>query len=254
MKFYSLVLFFTLPLISRSNLNANEILPFQKFNFEEFVISETTLPINLWATNYFLPQVEEDSEGVPLRSIEGFELGPKLSIKDWCKSALEGSVRILFKDGTKKVYNYHANSDLFPVDCSSEFSYDLSKTKFKPTRAIYGLGLNNQVLVPFRTIATDPAIIPTGSVVYIPGARGAVILLSDGTSVIHDGYFYAGDRGGAIKLNHIDVFTGIGIKTSFFKFISHKPEQTFNAYIVNNPIVLKQLLLEHNTWPTIENP
>ncbi len=249
MKFIGLVLIFSFSTLFIISSKANEILPFQKFDFEDFIITEATPPITLWATNYYLPQVNEESDGIPMRAIDGTELGPKLSLKDWCVSALEGSVRILFKDGTKKVYNYLANSDLFPVDCSSVVPFDLSKTKFKATRAVYGLGLNNQTLVPFRTIATDPTIIPTGTVLFIPKARGSEILLSDGTSFIHDGYFYAGDRGGAIKLNHIDVFTGIGITTHYFKFIGHTQEKTFEAYIVNNPSILKQILIEHNTWP-----
>jgi len=249
MKQIKFIILVSILSIFYTHLKANEILPFQKFDFEEFIITEETPPISLWATNYYLPQFNEDSDGIPMRGIDGTELGPKLALKDWCISALEGSVRVLFKDGTKTVYNYLANSDLFPVDCSNVVPFDISKTKFKPTRAIYGLGLNNQILVPFRTIATDPSVIPTGSVIYIPNARGSKILLSTGTSFVHDGYFYAGDRGGAIKLNHIDVFTGIGIKTSNLKFIGHDLTKTFEAYIVNNPSILKQILNEHNTWP-----
>jgi 3D (Asp-Asp-Asp) domain-containing protein len=77
----------------------------------------------------------------------------------------------------------------------------------------WGLGVQNAEwisevesykLVPYRTIAVDPKVIPIGSVVYIPAIRG--IRLPTGET--HDGYFLAHDIGGAIKEKRIDIFVG----------------------------------------------
>jgi 3D (Asp-Asp-Asp) domain-containing protein len=210
------------------------ILPNQAFDLSEPKPEELGEPINLWATNYFIPQYENGTGDIPLRDIEGTELGPKLSLNSWCHSALEGSVRIAFEDGSSKVYNYHANSEEFLVDCSTEIPFDLSKTKFRLSKTSFGEGILNYQLVPFRTIATDPAMIPAGTLIYIPSAKGNQIKIGDST-IIHDGYFFAADRGGAIKDNHIDVFSGINRYVAYFPWVGHNIESTFKAYIVKTP-------------------
>jgi len=74
--------------------------------------------------------------------------------------------------------------------------------KYAFTDAKWGLGCRGQPLVPFRSIATDPKIIPTGSVVMIEQFVG--MKLPGGG--YHDGVFWADDVGGSIKGKHIDVF------------------------------------------------
>lgn len=61
-------------------------------------------------------------------------------------------------------------------------------------------------VVPMRTVAIDPKIIPKGSVVYIPETVGLPV---PGGGV-HDGMWYASDTGGAIRGAMIDLFTGFG--------------------------------------------
>jgi len=74
--------------------------------------------------------------------------------------------------------------------------------KYAFTDAKWGLGCRGQPLVPFRSIATDPKIIPTGSVVMIEQLVG--MKLPGGG--YHDGVFWADDVGGSIRGKHIDVF------------------------------------------------
>jgi len=74
--------------------------------------------------------------------------------------------------------------------------------KYAFTDAKWGLGCRDQPLVPFRSIATDPKVIPTGSVVMIEQFVG--MKLPGGG--YHDGTFWADDVGGSIKGKHIDVF------------------------------------------------
>ncbi|GAC1438130.1 MAG: hypothetical protein NVSMB51_13470 [Solirubrobacteraceae bacterium] len=52
-------------------------------------------------------------------------------------------------------------------------------------------------LIPYRSLAVDPALIPLGSMVYIPSYVGL-----DGAS----GWFVAQDTGTAIKGRHVDVY------------------------------------------------
>ena len=64
------------------------------------------------------------------------------------------------------------------------------------------LGVRNIVLKPYRSVAVDPREIPFKSRLYIPAFNGKK--LPDGK--VHDGFFYAHDRGSAIKGKHIDIF------------------------------------------------
>lgn len=66
----------------------------------------------------------------------------------------------------------------------------------------YGRGVGRRPLVPFRSIAVDPNVIPYDEPVYLPELDGMV--LPDGS--IHDGCVRADDRGGWIRRRHIDFF------------------------------------------------
>jgi len=220
--------------------------PIDKFNYEEAPVHELGEPLLLWATNYHLPQFVDGSGDVPLRDNEGKILGPKLSLQQWCKSALEGSIRIISKNRPPRTYNYDLSNDLFPNDCSAYYKFNLGKTKFKLANGPFGDGVRNFILRPYRTIATDPLIIPTGSVVYIPEARGSIIPVSKTETIIHDGYFFAGDMGGAIKEFHIDVFIGTHDRSTFFPWITHNSTTPFKAFIVKDPHIIEQLTLIHS--------
>ena len=70
--------------------------------------------------------------------------------------------------------------------------------------APFGLGDHGYKLVPFRTLAVDPQIIPLGTVLYLPDLVG--IKLPSGE--VHDGFVFAHDTGAGIAGNRIDVFVG----------------------------------------------
>jgi 3D (Asp-Asp-Asp) domain-containing protein len=59
-------------------------------------------------------------------------------------------------------------------------------------------------LRPFRSLAVDPALIPLGTVLYVPAWRGGN--WPDGTP--RDGCFRAEDSGAAVRGRHVDVFAG----------------------------------------------
>lgn len=59
-------------------------------------------------------------------------------------------------------------------------------------------------LAPFRSVAVDPAVIPFGTVLFIPAWRGR--RWPDGS--VSDGCFRAEDSGRLVKRRHLDLFAG----------------------------------------------
>ena len=94
-----------------------------------------------------------------------------------------------------------------------------------------GCGVRNIPLMPFRTIAVDTSIIPIGSVIFVPELRGR-IFTHDDKQLVHDGYLFAGDRGGAIRGKHIDVFMIDQKDIPFEDIFASKSSRTFAAHIV----------------------
>jgi len=204
-------------------------------------------PISLWATYYYTPVYTSDSGGVALKTkseapIKYNHETVSLSHRKWCMAAMEGSVSIRMPDGVTKTYNYSGVGSM-QTDCTGYFRgrhRATGRVKFMEVDNVWGYGVRNYSLIPYRTIAVDPDVIPYGSVVYIPEAAGKEIALTDGTKFIHDGYFFAGDTGGAIKNNHIDVFTGNN-EAHELSFIQSNASSTFSAEIVHDPEVRTQL-------------
>ncbi|MBC7712672.1 MAG: hypothetical protein H7177_05010 [Rhizobacter sp.] len=231
-------------LIATFSLHAQNEKPEDKFTFKEAPIAELGEPISLWATNYHVPEVLNGYGVTPIRDIDGVELGPNITLEEWCKAALEGTVRIHYEDGRIKTFNYDGDNELFPNDCSAFYTFNLGKSKFKLSKTPFGNGSGSFILRPYRTLATDPTIIPTGTVLYIPEARGTKILLNNGETIIHDGYFFAGDVGGAVKLDHVDVFIGVHKDSPFFPWVtSAAVRKMFNAFIVKDPEIINEMTL-----------
>lgn len=226
--------------------NSETIAQNDQFDLAEPEQAEIVKTLDLWATYYTLHKAASKENGIALRDLKNVALGPKLSTKDWCYAAMEGSVYIKDPDGEANVYNYAGTTDKYTVDCSSVFNHPASgKVKFRLAKGKFGDGVRSYALAPLRTIATDPSVIPYGTVIYIPKARGTVINLSNGYSIIHDGYFFAGDTGGLIKKSHIDVFIGPIDNNPFVLWIKSNNKWTFKAYVVKSNITLEHMKLVH---------
>jgi 3D domain len=78
-------------------------------------------------------------------------------------------------------------------------------------------------------------------VLFIPDARGVELTLHSGQKARHDGYFFASDRGGAVKENHVDVFAGSERQNPFPSFVGSSPEKTFSAHVVTDERVKPHL-------------
>jgi len=66
----------------------------------------------------------------------------------------------------------------------------------------YGRGAHRRSLVPFKSVAVDPRLVPIGEPLYIPEFDG--MMLPDGS--IHDGCVRGDDTGGGIKLRKMDFY------------------------------------------------
>lgn len=94
--------------------------------------------------------------------------------------------------------------------------------------APYGLGRDNVPLAPFRSVAVDPRLIPLGSKLYIPAARGA--RLPNGK--VHDGIFQAVDIGDMIQRRKIDIFTAFGDQSWVFGAVGMQTGKPVEVYMV----------------------
>ena len=179
---------------------------------------ELTRKVSLWATYYHLPSFKSISTGYAVRDMRDKSLGVKLSKKDFCSLAMEGSG---FVDG--KTYNYAGTTQLRELRCQHGPS---SYVKFYVTTHPYGVGNRNNPLIPFYSIACDQSKFKFGQKFYIPSALNTI--LPNGKK--HDGKFRCDDVGGLIKKNHIDVFIG-SAKTNPFKFVKSSKSKIFDAYL-----------------------
>jgi len=242
MRNYTL-LFFTILLSNVVVMNASALQASKqiaKFKITEPAKGQKSKPLYLWATYYHVHYAKaKKSRGVRLKSIRGRILGPSLSATDFCKAAMEGTVKVRRRNGKMIVYNYAGLGKRSQVNCgrvyskiSTRIKRALGRTRFRRASGDYGDGVRNYKLQPFRTIAVDRKRIPYGTVIYIPRAKG-VRFTYKGKRYIHDGYFFAGDTGGAIKKRHIDVFLGNNTRNPF-RFIKNRKHRRFKAYVVWN--------------------
>jgi 3D (Asp-Asp-Asp) domain-containing protein len=214
------------------------------------VVAPPTGAMTLWATNYYAHVTDEVSGGVPLLSTSG-EVLARISEQDYCPAAIEGTAIVSGAGGTRTL-NYERLGSDSVYDCSSTVPANrrgepwvaaLGRSRWVETDAAYGLGVSSYKLVPYKTIAVDRSVIPIGTVVFIPQAKGITYDAGTGPQV-HDGYFLAADVGGAIKGNHIDIFTGLG-PNQVFPFVKSRESATFDALIVDDPGIRSQLIALH---------
>lgn len=204
--------------------------------------------VMLWATQYLIHQAKYADTGVSLKNVDGSPSGAKLNLCDWCNAALEGTVLTTDKSGKKITLNFAKQGSEQQVDCGKCFrkygDKGLGRSLYYVAKGTYGDGTDGLQLIPFRTIAVDRTKIPIGSLIFIPAAVGVEIEMPDGSKSKHDGYFFAADVGGAIKNNHIDVFTGLYTRRPF-AFIKSDPKKTFAAYIIAESYVKQSLKRIH---------
>ncbi|OFZ22366.1 MAG: hypothetical protein A2202_03175 [Bdellovibrionales bacterium RIFOXYA1_FULL_36_14] len=125
-----------------------------------------------------------------------------------------------------------------------------SQTRFRILDNWWGNGAWGGSAIPFRTIAVDRSVIPLGSVIYIPSMKGKDFVLENGKKVIHDGLFFAGDTGGGVKGNHLDIFVGNLSKADESRILeqfSVGNKEGFKVYLVKDRKIIDGFQKMHKT-------
>jgi 3D (Asp-Asp-Asp) domain-containing protein len=125
--------------------------------------------------------------------------------KDTPMLAEDGSVLVYVKKSFYKAVKIEGSGKLNDGRVINFSSYRDQTYHWAFTKHPVGRGVGNCALVPYKTIAVDPDMIPLGSLVYIDETKG--MKLPDGS--LHNGYWRADDKGGAIQEKRIDIFVGV---------------------------------------------
>ncbi len=230
---YILIIF----LFENIGFSQNEI---NNFTLEAPVKTDSLQKLNLWATQYYIHQFTSSGK-IPIVFEDGVNRQLFGDTCDFCTAALEGTAFISDSTGKMMVINYASTGDTNWVDCRKCKKFQNSKLNVESWGRViwkvsegFGNGVQSYKLLPFRTIAVDPTIISYGSVIYIPNAKGDSIQMPNGDIFVHDGYFFAGDTGGAIKKNHIDIFTGVYEQNPFADFLFSNEKMTFEVFLISD--------------------
>lgn len=210
--------------------------------------------LRLWATYYYTHEAKRADAGVPFSDRHGVPLSDPVDPRDWCIAAVQGSVRAP-RNGATVMLTLAGQGSGILVDCAriladrfqGPWVEALGRSYFAPAIGPLGDGEDDHRLVPLRTIAVDPTVIPFGTVLYIPAARGVVVEVSPGIWVKHDGFFFAGDEGPGIKGRHIDVFCGVSAESCFPDLASRAGGHVFDAYIIRDKAISRLLSKAHRS-------
>lgn len=74
-----------------------------------------------------------------------------------------------------------------------------------PPEHPWGVGVQDRALVPFVSLAADPAVLPIGTHLYVPELDGALL---PGSPTAHDGCVVVDDTGARMKGLRVDWFVG----------------------------------------------
>ena len=229
-------------------INMNVFSQIDFFNYPAPNNLDTLTKLNLWSTYYYIPVFESGGKA-PIVYEDGTLSGLYVDICDFCTAALQGTGYVITPKGETVEIHFAKRGKKSFVDCRKceKYRYSIGADEWgktmwkKPTKH----GANKQEPVPYRTIAVDPHYIPFGTAIFIPKIRGQVFSLSDGEKVVHDGYFFASDKGSAIKKNQIDIFTGTNPLNPFPDIIASLKDRTFDAYIVFDKDIVSSLANLH---------
>lgn len=198
------------------------------------------------------------ANGIPILDVHGVALTKPISKRDWCSGAIEGSIAVM-ENGRKRVFHFVKAMGAPQVDCTQVLPLrgdallhikGIERSRFAEATGSLGDDVRGHAPVPYRTIAVDRSLIPFGSVVFIPAARGTTLHLPDGSVAYHDGFFIAQDTGGRIRGAHIDVFCGEQMGECIPSIMSSKHGlPRVKAYIVNDPAAKRRMQMEDGVDP-----
>lgn len=118
-------------------------------------------------------------------------------------------------EGTGKLRDGRVVNTAGSCKCGSSPCFFVVKKSKK-----WGVGVGKRPLVPYRSVAVDPGIVPVGTMLYIPQLDG---LTMPGHApyggFVHDGCVRADDRGGNVNGKQLDLFMG---KRSHYRAFFHR--------------------------------
>jgi 3D (Asp-Asp-Asp) domain-containing protein len=222
--------------------------------------------LDLWGTWYHMPVLNAAAPGpaaatgVSLIGTDGQPISSPLSKEDWCYAALQGSVWVKDASGAQSAYVFMDAGGPEQTDCDAslgELSAGIKKATRRARFAAYshpaGCDARPTPMLPYRTVAVDPKVIPLGTVLFIPELRGQIFRLS-GEVFAHDGYVFAGDVGGAIKGAHIDFYVDNVTQPPLPAIISSHEANGFKAQVVSRKDPAVAALKEAHRWVCEELP
>ncbi len=186
------------------------------------------LPQKLKITYYYLAQEKDYAAGPPNSTLtdSSCKAIATVSQKFYYALCIEGSGKL--KDG--RVVNYWTKCTCAP-QCSkgARICYKVLDPKKYP----WGMGASANGLVPMRSWAVDKAVIPLGTILYVPDWDGVLLPKVDGLGgFTHDGCFRADDVGGGINGYHYDFFAGTRAMYLALSKIAGGKFKTFTTFSV----------------------
>jgi 3D (Asp-Asp-Asp) domain-containing protein len=162
----------------------------------EEVAEELGVELGSFELTYYWMTQTRDDEGEPdtvLYSKQCKELA-KVTSQFARRLAMEGTGRL--RDG--RVINTAG-----ACSCDGRCYYFPSKHKR------WGVGVAKRALSPFRSVAVDPDHVAIGQMLYIPELEGLTMPgRKPWGGFVHDGCVVADDRGGNVRGQQLDFFTG----------------------------------------------
>lgn len=157
----------------------------------------------LWNTFYYLSR-EEEHPGTANTALNDASCNPIATVSaDFSDSVcIEGSGKLA--DG--RVINFAQTCSCGrPCPTGGIICYSVLDSSQFP----WGKGARSNPLQPLRSLAVDRNRVALGTVVYLEQWDGFTVpQVGDLGGFVHDGCFRADDVGGAIRGDHIDIFSG----------------------------------------------
>ncbi len=222
-------------LADRAPVSAADRTLWNTFDFAEPELDSR--PFRARARQYHLPTYSTSRQhphairGVNERSLvenEGLTLG------DWCRLLQQSSARIVTSTGSNinisvaglapeyASLSGNKNAEVHP--CATQASSETARQNFSDpsyresryeiSSAVFAQAARSEELIPFRSVAVDPTLIPYGTLIYVPTLRGKSFV-ANGRSFTHDGYFLAVDSGPQLLENNIAFFSGFSNQDHF---------------------------------------
>lgn len=161
-------------------------------------------------TLYYLakePQPDPDSEFVTLYTRTCEPLA-EVTAKFAAAAAMQGTGRL--RDG--RLVNFAGRCDCGYSPC------------FRKGRGPWGRTSSGLNVRPFRTVATDPAVVPAGTWLYVPALAGKHVPgAAPWGNFIHDGCLLAADTGEGIRGHQIDFHVAASNNMRHFRWLARRP-------------------------------